>query len=146
MLHIKNAVNDLCTKHNTRCPYKLAEQLGIEIFEYPFQKIRGLFFHLEDRKIIGIKADLQDDKKLEVIAHEIGHEQLHPTNAGYFLTKESCRPGQEKCEQEANLFAAALMAHNAPGVNESVGRYSFSNTALSNLGKNSWAEDDDGFL
>lgn len=122
-INIKKAVNRLFEKYKTRCPYELAECLGIEIFEYAFRRIRGLMFYLKERKIIGVKEDLPAPEKLAIIAHEIGHEELHPTDAGYFFIKENTYFVPGKYEHEADLFAAMLLVDKSPEYGDTVGSY-----------------------
>ena len=123
MSHINNSVRRLIKKHKTKCPYELAEHLGIEIFEYAFRKIRGLIFHLDGRKIIGVKAGLPEYLKRAIIAHEIGHEELHPVNVGYFFIKEHTNFVPGRYEREANLFAAMLLVDEHPEYGETVEEY-----------------------
>lgn len=120
MSHIKRAVNRLYKQYKTRCPYELAEWLGIEIFEFAFRRIRGLIFYIEDRKIIGIKEDLPEHEKRAIIAHEIGHEELHPAATGYFFIKESTNFVPGKYEREADMFAAMLLVDEHPRFGETV--------------------------
>ncbi len=123
MRHIKNSVSGLIQKYKTRCPYELADYLGIEIFEYTFRKIRGLILSIGERKIIGVKTELPEQEKRAIIAHEIGHERLHPANVGYFFIKEQTYFVPGKYEHEADLFAAMLLVDEPPEYGEGIEQY-----------------------
>ena len=124
MSHVKHAVNELINKYNTRCPFELADHLGIEIFEYAFKKVRGMVFNFDDRKIIGVKFDMPHHEKRAIIAHEIGHEQLHPAGTGYFFIKEHTSFVPGKFEREADLFAAMLLLDEGAEPGETIQGYS----------------------
>jgi Zn-dependent peptidase ImmA (M78 family) len=134
MSHIKTSVSSLIKKYKTRCPYELADHLGIEIFEYAFRKIRGLIFYLGERKILGVKANLPEHEKRAIIAHEIGHEELHPANVGYFFIKEHTNFVPGRYEREADLFAAMLLVDEPPEYGETVEKYAARSMVPPNLG------------
>jgi Zn-dependent peptidase ImmA (M78 family) len=80
-------------------PGRISEALGVEP--------KGLCFKLKERDYIWIKPDLPLDKKLFVLAHELGHFMLHHQcesevlyNSEYFT----------KSEGEADRFAEKLIA------------------------------------
>lgn len=138
MSYIKKAVTRLFEKYKTRCPYELAEYLGIEIFEYAFRRIRGLIFYLDGRKIIGVKADLPRPEKRAIVAHEIAHEKLHPANTGYFFIKENTFFAPGKYEHEADLFAAMLLVDESPEYGDTVEFYAARKEIPLHLVKTLW--------
>jgi Zn-dependent peptidase ImmA (M78 family) len=122
MDRIKEASYQLIYHYNTRCPYELAASLGIEIIEYNFKTIRGVALTKEGRKYIGVKRDLPEQEKRAVIAHEIGHLEVHP-GSGYFYIHENIGFVLGKQEREAEMFAAALLLDEPPEPGESVKAY-----------------------
>ncbi len=140
MSHIKNSVSRLIRKYKTRCPHELADYLGIEVFEYAFKKIRGLIFYLNGRKIIGVKANLPEPEKRAIIAHEIGHKELHPANVGYFFIKENTYFVPGRYEREADLFAAMLLMDKPPEYGETVENYAARSRVPAKLVKVYWGE------
>lgn len=140
MKRITSAVSHLIKKHNTRCPYELADRLGIEIVEFSFAKIRGLIFYLGERKIIGVKADLPKHEKRAIVAHEIGHEELHPATVGYFFIKEHTSFVPGKYEHEADLFAAALLVDEPPEYGEGIKHFAARKNIIPRLVKILWED------
>ena len=122
MDRIKEASYQLIYDCKTRCPYEMAASLDIEIVEHNLKYNRGFALNIADRKIIGVNSELPDQEKRAVIAHEIGHLELHPgyglffmlANTGYVLGKQ---------EREAEIFAAALLLDEPPEPGETAAAY-----------------------
>ncbi len=124
MGYISKAVDSLIQKYKTRCPFKLAEHLGIEIYEYPFQSKKGLIVPYNGKKTIGLNANLNKLEKKNVIAFEIGYELFNPVDVGYFFIQENTFHTLNKFDRQANLFAAALLFDVSPGSGETILQYS----------------------
>ena len=139
MDRIKTIYDALYRKYATRCPYELAEHLGIVITEFPFRKIRGLIFYLAAEKFIGVNAGLLECEKQAIIAHEIGHDQLHPHNAGCYFIKESTNVVPGKYELQADQFAALLLVHKVPEYGDTMEKYAARNMLPLKLVKIIWA-------
>lgn len=124
MSYARAAVAKLVLKYGTRCPYELADHLGIDIIEHPFKRIRGLVLQIHDSTVIGVQSTLPDDEKRAIIAHEIGHQELHPSTVGHYFIREHTYFVAGKFEREADLFAAALLLDRLPREGETVMEYS----------------------
>ena len=124
MSYARAAVAKLVLKYGTRCPYELADHLYIEVYEYPFRKIRGLVIHIDGRVILGVKSDLPAYEKRAIVAHELGHHELHPSEVGHFFIREHTFMVPGRYEREADLFAAALLLDRLPEEGETVMEYS----------------------
>lgn len=108
---IYDKVADLVKKYNTRNPEKLASALNVRIkYLRNTKSLLGMYKVLLRNRYIFIPSNLGDLKKT-VLAHELGHDQLH---------REYCKSGASfhesrifspinQYELEANIFAAHLL-------------------------------------
>lgn len=124
MSYARAVVAKLALKYGTRCPYELADHLGIDIVEHPFKKIRGLVLQIHDRTVIGVQSTLPPHEKRAIVAHEIGHQELHSFNIGHFFIREHTYIVPGRLEREADLFAAILLLDRYPHEGETVTEYS----------------------
>ena len=67
----------LMQKCDTRDPRKIARQLGIEIIPRAFEKQKGAYAVIKRNRFIFIKDDLSPVMERIVLAHELGHDDLH---------------------------------------------------------------------
>ena len=101
---------DLVKRYDTRDPYRIAERLGIHIYEEDFGRLKGMYRVILRRRCIFINRNLDEDTRRIVCAHEIGHDRLHRDLAQgsglqeFMLYDMTARP-----EYEANLVAAAIL-------------------------------------
>ncbi|MDO5733918.1 MAG: ImmA/IrrE family metallo-endopeptidase [Eubacteriales bacterium] len=102
----------LCEKHQSRDPLLLAEADGIHLFpRFDFEQLKGMYMVLNNWRCIFYKADLAEPQIAEIIAHELGHDQLHQDyiEAGREFIDHSLFDPRSKLEREANFFAAELL-------------------------------------
>ncbi len=118
MHRIEEIVLGLCKKHNLRCPYQLAEALGIEVLHYPFEGINGMTIRKGEKFIITLKEGLSPTQERYVLAHELGHIILHAGSYFDIYGKANFLP--QKYEKQADLFAAYLIIDEAPEEGESL--------------------------
>ena len=107
---IKNSVNGLIDKYQTRNVYKLIDYLNIdlEIKELP-HNLKGQFQRdLVGNEKIYLSNRLNEHEKIIVLAHELGHAVLHTRLNLSYYTKYSYA-SKNKFEQQANKFAAELL-------------------------------------
>lgn len=106
-MYIRDIVNSICCKYDTRDPFELADCLGIRINYCELGSIRG-FFVLKNRiKQVFLNYNLSDYEKRFVLAHEIGHSLLHPEQNTMFL--QNTFFSANRLEIEANRFAIELL-------------------------------------
>lgn len=122
MHRIAQIVHKLCQKHHTRCPYQIAEALGIEILRYPFNSINGMALQNGEDIIITIKDGLTPEEEKYILAHELGHILLHP--GSYFAARSYTDFLPQKFEKQADLFAAYLLVDENPEEGESLQAFS----------------------
>lgn len=108
MDYIQQKIDKLVKKNMTRDPFELAKALGINIFYYPFSKIKGMIITVFEKKIIIINSSLSENLQRVVLAHELGHYTLSPSGSGYFFITQNTLM-ESKIEYEANRFAAELL-------------------------------------
>jgi Zn-dependent peptidase ImmA (M78 family) len=112
MQYMRQAVNDLVCTWETRAPYRICEYLGIEVDEYCFRdNIKGLTIRVSGRTLVAINPMLPRHWKRFVLAHEIGHNQLSSTAAGYFFLSEHTFM-EPLIEREVNQFVVELLVRN----------------------------------
>lgn len=101
---------DLVKRCGTKDPYRIAERIGIHIYEEDFGRLKGMYRVILRRRCIFINRNLDEDTRRIVCAHEIGHDRLHRDLAQgsglqeFMLYDMTARP-----EYEANLVAAAIL-------------------------------------
>ncbi|GAF26177.1 ImmA/IrrE family metallo-endopeptidase [Neomoorella thermoacetica] len=81
MDYIKQSVKQLVEKYKTNDPYRLEQDMGIDVDEFPFRRIKG-------KVAIVLNSNLTEWLKRVVLVHELGHRQLSPQGAGYFFLAE----------------------------------------------------------
>ncbi|MFS0817123.1 ImmA/IrrE family metallo-endopeptidase [Lysinibacillus sp. 1P01SD] len=106
---IREKVIYLKQKFKTDCPYELAEYLNIHVlFHNLHEEIRGYYKYDRRNQYIVINCNLDDQLKLLVCAHELGHASLHPRINTPFM-RQNTLFSVDKIEREANRFAAELL-------------------------------------
>lgn len=108
---IVRKANQIYRRCGTRDPYRIAQELGIQIMECPFSKQRGAYKVIKRNRFIFVRQDLHQVMKDIVIFHEIGHDVLHrneATKVGGFQEFEIFNMRDNRMEYEANVFASQL--------------------------------------
>lgn len=105
---IKNIVNNLVNKYNTRDVYELCDCLGLKIMYEDLGNIKGFYQGCLDSQIIHINFNLDDKEKKIVAAHELGHAMLHNELNILFLESNTYFV-KNKYENEANKFAIEVL-------------------------------------
>lgn len=106
-MYIRDIVDSICCKYDTRNPLELADCLGIRINYCELGSIRGFFVFKNRIKQIFLNYNLPNYEKRFVLAHEIGHSLLHPEQNTMFL--QNTFFSTSKLEIEANRFAIELL-------------------------------------
>lgn len=104
---IKEKVESLCRRHDTRNPFDLCRSLGIIVLFEPLGTVRGYYSQSHRFKIIHINQDIPEERQLFTCAHELGHALMHPNACTPFL-REHTLFSVDKLEVEANRFATCL--------------------------------------
>lgn len=107
MLSIKQIIDNLCAKCNTRNPYEIAEHLGIIVFYETLGDIRGFYSQSNRIQFIHINSDLHYHEQEQVCSHELGHAVMH-SNANTPFLRANTLFSVNKYEVEANQFMSLL--------------------------------------
>lgn len=122
-------IRKLVKKHQTNCPFTLADQLNIEVWflDMP-DEVRGYFYRVLKRSYIAINSNCSEEWQRFTCAHELGHHHYDKGMGYYFIEKNTlCNPG--KYERRANRFAVNLLTYGSEiRENESVYDYYKRNT------------------
>lgn len=110
-----NYINEKCMllvkKHKTNNPFLLAEELGIIIkYSSNLSKLKGMYTVIKRNRFVFLNSNNDFNTMRIVLAHEIGHDQLHRCLAkGSAFSEYSLYGTTSKIEYEANIFASNLL-------------------------------------
>lgn len=91
----------------------LAEELGILVeFSDDYKDLLGMYYSHWHHRFIFLNSRLDEDWLPMVLAHEIGHDQLHRELAKTGLQEFELFRMNSRTEYEANAFAAHLLLDN----------------------------------
>ena len=107
-MDIRNLVQSLVRKYNTRNPFEILKQKNVILVYAPLNGVRGFYQYFQRNHIIYIDENLSDSEKRFVCAHELGHMLLHKEVNALFMDTHTFF-NTEKYEVEANTFAAELL-------------------------------------
>ena len=107
-MDIRNLVQSLVRKYNTRNPFEILKQKNVIFVYAPLNGVRGFYQYFQRNHIIYIDENLSDSEKRFVCAHELGHMLLHKKANALFMDTHTLF-NTEKYEVEANTFAAELL-------------------------------------
>ncbi|MCH7321743.1 ImmA/IrrE family metallo-endopeptidase [Solibacillus sp. MA9] len=106
---IQKIVRQLTKKHQTTCPYEIAESCNILVFKHDLHHdINGYYKYDRRNQYIVINQNLSDHLQKVVCAHELGHAVLHKHVNTPLMRKDTFLL-VSKIEREANRFAAELL-------------------------------------
>ena len=98
----------LARKYKSTDPFEIAEALDIEVLERSdFKRQKGAFKVILNNSFIFINANLSDEMKRLVCAHELGHALLHRSlgnSLGAFRHKQD----STLVAEQATIFSACL--------------------------------------
>lgn len=97
-------------------PYKIAEQLGIEVLEDKCEGYTGMLLVVDNHALISVKETIREyPKKRFTVAHELGHYNIpghiRKDNLVFKCTDKDLNTfgNNNNKESEANAFAAELL-------------------------------------
>ncbi|GKS14736.1 ImmA/IrrE family metallo-endopeptidase [Paenibacillus chitinolyticus] len=99
----------LMKKYKTNCPFRLAEELHIEVwYEDLGETTRGMYHKKLRRKYIVIHSRLSKYWQRVICAHELGHALMHPGISRFWMDEQTFFAAG-KYERQANQFAVKLL-------------------------------------
>lgn len=100
----------LTERFDTRDPEQIAEGLDICVARSDIGTLKGLYTVLLGQPYIVVSEELDPLQSRQIIAHELGHHQLHQHFAADNILQETMLYNMTlQPEYEANLFAAHLL-------------------------------------
>lgn len=111
-MKIKKTVDKLVKTCNSRDVYDICSHLDIEIIKHDLNNIKGYYTSLEGQKAIILNNSLPYQEEEIVIAHELGHINLHSSSNICFLTNYTYS-NTNKLENQANKFAIELLVEDS---------------------------------
>lgn len=107
MVDARELAASLAAKHNTRNPFRIAEEMGYIVVLAPLVEMRGFQQRAMRRNIIYINQELDEQQRGLVCAHEMAHHLLHGGLNRVFMDRT--RIVTQKFENEADLFSLELI-------------------------------------
>lgn len=98
----------LAARHNTRDPFRIADDMGYIVVFVPLVDMRGFQQRARRRNIIYINQDLDEQQRRLVCAHELAHHLLHRGLNRVFMDHNT-QIITQKFESEAHLFSLELL-------------------------------------
>ena len=111
MNNIKKRAENLVRRAGTRNPDDIADYLGLTVYSnLKTRKLLGMYCVKWRHRMVFLNTNLDNYTRYLVLAHEIGHDQLHRSTARSGLMQEFSLFGTiTKTEYEANIFASHLL-------------------------------------
>lgn len=106
---IHKKANDVVKQCGTRDAFRAARDLGINIMYKDFSKLLGMYTYAYRNRFIVLSNNIPVRLEQEVVAHEIGHDQLHRHLAEKGLKEFSMYNIKDTAEYEANVFTAHFL-------------------------------------
>ena len=110
-IDIVKTANKIIKQCGTRDPFKIANDLGIELISADFHTQKGAYKVILRNRFIFYKNDLHPAMQNIVLLHEIGHDELHrleAIKAGGFQEFNIFNMRNNRMEYEANVFASQI--------------------------------------
>ena len=95
-------------KYNTRNPFELARYLNVQVVSGDMGSRAGCYMFLKNHKCIFLNDNLDENEKMLVMAHELGHAIMHRKENCYFIRNKTFLLTSTN-EIEANKFAMELL-------------------------------------
>ena len=89
-------------------PFTIARLLNILLIYCPLVGLNGFYQYHKRNHIIYLSEDLDEHLACFVIAHELGHMQMHRSMNTVFMDAKTYNP-HSRFERQANTFAVELL-------------------------------------
>lgn len=109
---IRKIADNLAKKYGTRNPFEIIRNLNVILVFYPLEGVKGFYQYFQRNNIIYIDERLDDNEKIFVCAHELGHMLLHKKSNAIFMDSRT-HLNTSKYENEADRFAIDLLVSDS---------------------------------
>lgn len=124
------SANCLVEKYGTKDPFTLADLLGVYVRRLPLGNLKGFYKVMNKERHIVLNDSLEECEEKIVMAHELGHDQLHRKIATvYTMSDSSLLYPSGKTERDSNIFAAELL------LSDEIMDYLYDNLTLEQLSR-----------
>ena len=108
--YIEQAAFALTKKFYTSDPFELCDCLGVTVQTDDIGTLKGMYVYIKRNRYIVLSDRLNPEMRRLVLAHELGHDQLHRDSAKYsFIQDSDVVDLNDRTEYEANVFAVTLL-------------------------------------
>lgn len=108
-MNVRARVQALIKKYRTSNPFEMVQGMNAILVYYPLENgVRGFYQYFKRNNIIYIDERLSEHDQAFVLAHEIGHMDLHRTENAIFMDTRT-HFNTRKYEIQANKFAVELL-------------------------------------
>ena len=109
-IRIAEKAQKILRQAGTRDMERIAEELGITLlYSDEYRKLLGMYFVRWRCRFISLNNRLDDTWRSIVLAHEIGHDQLHRSIAAKGMQEFELFNIPGRTEYEANAFSSHLL-------------------------------------
>lgn len=98
----------LMRRCNSNDPFTIARALDVILIYCTLIDLNGFYQYHKRNHIIYLAEDLDEDTARFVLAHELGHMQLHRDLNTVFMDTKTFNP-HSRFERQANTFAVELL-------------------------------------
>lgn len=109
---IYQRASDIAAHCHSSHPLDIAQEIGIIVIEKDFEDLLGMYAYIARNRFIFLNSSLDGNLLKEVVAHEIGHDQLHRHLAKEGMREFRLYKMKDNTEYEANIFCAHLLLDN----------------------------------
>ena len=101
-------------KYQTRNPFEICREKNIDIVYSDLEDdVRGIYQYYKRKRIIHLNANLSKVEQRGVLAHELGHVDMHQDYNCIFLARFTYST-RDKYECQANVYASELLLPDKP--------------------------------
>lgn len=126
--YIKELADSLKKRFSSNNPFIIAEGLNVNVRIKQIPELKGFYTINQRNRFIIVNEKLDATMTKIVLAHELGHDQLHRGIMDFF-TETNIYTMTNKTEFEANMFAAELLVDDQEVLDVLKSGYDFFTTA-----------------
>ena len=108
-MYAKDMALKAIKKYKTRDPFEICRQKNIEIIYSDLEPdVRGVYQYFKRKRMIHLNSDMSLVEQRCVLAHELGHVDMHQDYNCVFLARYTYGT-KNQYEHQANVYAAELL-------------------------------------
>ena len=108
-MYAKDKALEAIQKYKTRDPFEICRQKNIQIIYSDLEPdVRGVYQYYKRKRIIHLNMHMDKIHMRAVLAHELGHVDMHQDYNCIFLDRYTYNT-KNTFERQANVYAAELL-------------------------------------